>query len=259
MLIRDFIDLFESEIPLSLQDDWDNSGWQLGDKDSDLKGILLCVDVTEDVIDQAISLGANLIVAHHPILFRPTKSLDMDYFITRKLIKAAKNDICIYACHTPIDVHKNGLNSYVFKKIGFKSQDKLIYTYEDNGYGDVSSFPTRKVWDLADQIKERLDLDYIILYGDEEKEVGKVCLVTGSGASFLPECLRQKVELLITADVGHHDAMDAQEQGIIVMDLGHYQSERFFNELLLEKINKMAPEVKVFLQEESEKYLRKIF
>ncbi|MDO5027394.1 MAG: Nif3-like dinuclear metal center hexameric protein [Tissierellia bacterium] len=258
MLIREFIAEFEKKIPLDLQDDWDNSGWQLGDKDRELRQVLLCVDVTEDVIDQAIEFGANLIIAHHPILFRPTKSIDMDFFISKKLIKAIKNDISIYACHTAIDVHESGLNSFVFKKMGFKSQDKLIYTLDNHGYGNLASFPSRKAWDLVDQIKERLDLDHVIFYGDEDRQVAKVCLVTGAGSSFINQCLEAGVDMFITADVGHHTAMDALEQGMLVVDLGHYQSERFFNELLEELIKKIDPEIKTKMEIEGDKYLRKI-
>lgn len=258
MLIKELIDEIERIIPLELQDEWDNSGLQLGNKNEELKSIMVCVDVTEDVIDQAIDNNVNLIIAHHPILFRPTKSIDYDYFISKKLIKAIKSNISIYACHTPIDVSNIGLNTFVFEKMGFKSKNKLVKTIEENGYGDICQIPSRKVWDLADQIKDRLDLDHVILYGDEDEEVGKIALVTGAGSSFIKDCVEQGVEMFITADIGHHDAMDALEQGLILMDLGHYQSEKFFNELMKKNIEKIDSSLSIILENQSDKFLRKI-
>lgn len=258
MLIKDLIYELEKTIGLDLQDEWDNSGLQVGNVNEQVKAVMLCVDVTEEVIDQAIKSEANLIIAHHPILFRPTKSIDYDNFISRKLIKAIKNNIAIYACHTPIDVKVEGLNSYVFEKMGFKSEKKLKYTFEENGYGDICEIPARKLWDLALQIKERLDLDHIILYGDEYEEISKIALVTGSGSSFIDECINQEIDLYITADIGHHDAMDALEQGLVLMDLGHYQSEKFFNELMEKIIKSKVSDLKIISEVKSDGYLRKI-
>lgn len=256
MLISDFIRKFEEVIPTSLQEDWDNSGLQVGDLNTELKGIHLCVNVTEEVIDQAISNGANLIISHHPILFRETKELNYSNFISRKLFKAIKNDIAIYSSHTAIDV--NGLNGYVFKEMGFKSLAKLEITQAPYGYGDVTAIPPRKVRHLADQIKEALDIDYLILYGDEDKEVSKIALVTGSGESFIKSCIDIGVELFITADIKHHDAMDALEQGLMILDIEHFQSEKLFVDYVEKIIANICEDIKISKEAIIEKYKRNI-
>ena len=258
MLIKDFIDKFEKLIPPQLQDEWDNSGWQFIGDNKEIKSILTCVDVTREVIDQAIAEDVNLIISHHPILFKSTKSINYDNFISEKLIKAIEHGIAIYSSHTAIDINANGLNTYVFKKMGFKSKKKLSLTIDKHGYGDIDEFPKRRAWDLIEQIKERLDLDHVIFYGDEYKEVGKIALVTGSGSSFIGDCIKEDVELFITADISHHNALDALEQGLMVIDLGHYKSERDFNQLIYEIGREIAPEIKIINEREEEKYLRKI-
>lgn len=258
MLIKELIDKIEELIPIDLQESWDNSGLQVGSYDDHLNGVLVCVDVNDEVIDMAREVGANLIIAHHPILFRETKSIDSNNFISRKIIKAIKNNITIYACHTNIDVYKNGLNTYVFKALGFRTFGKLVDMEDGHGYGDVTEIPSRNVIHLADQIKERLELDHIIFYGDEDREVSKIALATGSGDSFLQECVEKGIELYITSDFKHHEAMDALEQGVMIMDLGHYQSEKLFCNLMKELIEKFRLDIPVSIAEQDEKYKRNI-
>lgn len=258
MLIREFLKKFEQVIPPNFQDDWDNSGLQVGNTNDELKGILVCLDVTSEVIEQAKEVGANLILSHHPILFRATKKLDYDFFISQKLIDAIKAGITIYSSHTAIDVNEHGLNQFVFKEMGFKSKKKIEVTEEPHGYGDIADIPPMKIEHIAEQIKERLGLDHIVFYGDEQKMVSKIGLVTGAGASFLPNVVNSGIELFITADVKHHEAMDALEQGVNVMDLGHYPSEKLFNVLVEKIIKDVDPKIQVTKEVEMDRYRRYI-
>lgn len=258
MLIRKFIDKFEELIPKDLQDSWDNSGLQVGNLDTKLKKVLVCVDITDQVIDQAKNTGSNLIISHHPALFNAKKSLSYDDFIGKKIIEAIKKDIVIYSSHTSIDVNVKGLNNYVFSKMGFASQGKIEATQDPHGYGDYCHISPRPVADIAKDIKEKLSLDHIIYYGPLDSVANKVGLVTGSGASFIKRVKDLGIDLFITADVKHHDAMDFVEQGIKLMDLGHYQSEKLFNKLVQEIIYKIDEDIEVILEEEQDLYKRNI-
>ena len=111
MYIRQIIGALEDFAPLALQDSYDNAGLQIGlAKDAETSGVLLCLDVTEDVIDEAIALGCNMIVSHHPLLFAPLKSISGKNYIERCVMTAIKNDITIYAAHTNLDSARNGVN-----------------------------------------------------------------------------------------------------------------------------------------------------
>jgi len=117
MRIREILNVIEELAPLPLQEAFDNSGVQVGDINAEAKAALLCIDVTESVIDEAIALGCNLIVSHHPLAFRPFKSLTGKNYIERCLMKACKHDIVVYAAHTNLDNAKEGINYYLAKKL----------------------------------------------------------------------------------------------------------------------------------------------
>jgi dinuclear metal center YbgI/SA1388 family protein len=121
MKIAQITGILEEYAPLSLQDDFDNSGLQVGDTSQKVTGILLCLDVTEEVVDEAIELGCNLIVSHHPLLFKPLKSLTGKTYIERCIMKACKSDIVIYSAHTNLDNAKGGVNYRLAEKIGLQN------------------------------------------------------------------------------------------------------------------------------------------
>lgn len=258
MLIEEFIGKFEGVYPRELQADWDNSGIQLGDSREELRGILTCLDLTEEVIDEAIRLDCNFILAHHPILFEAKKTLNYKNFITRKLVKAVKNDIFIYASHTSIDAHSKGLNSYVFKALGFESEGRLEEREDGHGYGDYGIIEPIRACDLADEIKERLGINQLIFYGDPDRLVKKLALATGAGEDFIGVCLDKGIDLYITADIKHHAAMDSLEQDLMLMDISHYHSEKLFNNLCKQTIESICPEVRVYTESRGDKYDRKI-
>jgi dinuclear metal center YbgI/SA1388 family protein len=121
MKIAQVIDALEEFVPLSLQEDFDNAGLQVGDISRKTRGILLCLDITEEVLDEAIELDCNLIISHHPLLFKPLKSLSGKTYIERCIIKACKNDIVIYSAHTNLDNVWGGVNSRIAEKIGLQN------------------------------------------------------------------------------------------------------------------------------------------
>ena len=121
MKISQIIELLEDFAPLGLQESFDNSGLQVGDISQQVKGILLCLDVTEEVLEEAMKLDCNLIIAHHPLLFKPVKKLTGKTYIERCVIKACKNDLVIYAAHTNLDNASGGVNFYLAEKLGLQN------------------------------------------------------------------------------------------------------------------------------------------
>jgi len=120
MRIKEILQAIEQIAPLSLQEDFDNSGVQVGDINREITGVLLCIDVTENVIDEALSLGCNLVIAHHPLAFRPFKSLTGQTYIERCMMKAIKNDLCVYASHTNLDNARSGVNYKIAEMLGLQ-------------------------------------------------------------------------------------------------------------------------------------------
>lgn len=121
MRIREILSVIEQRAPIFLQEDFDNSGIQVGDANQEAKGALLCIDVTEDVLDEAITLGCNLVISHHPLAFRKFKSLTGKNYVERCMVKAIKNDIVVYAAHTNLDNAKEGINQYLANMLGLQN------------------------------------------------------------------------------------------------------------------------------------------
>ncbi|MDO4779009.1 MAG: Nif3-like dinuclear metal center hexameric protein [Tissierellia bacterium] len=255
MLIGEFLDLFESKFPSNIQEEWDNSGLQVGDCGDELKGILLCVDVSSESVEMAESKGCNLIISHHPIIFDELKSIEKSHFIGKKIFSAIEKKISIYSTHTAIDA--NGLNFYVFKKMGYASEGNISMLNENYGYGDFSE-TDESVLDIISKIKDVFNIDHALYYGDYSARINKVGLVTGSGMDFLGECINKNLDLYITADVKHHDALDAVEQGLNLLDIGHYDSEKLFIDYLEEEIYKIDESIKTERYYADKKYIRRI-
>ena len=124
--IKDVTSYLESIAPLALQESYDNAGLIVGDFNTEVKGVLVCLDSVEDTVDEAIAQGANLIIAHHPIVFKGLKRFNGTSYVERTVIKAIKNDIAIYAIHTNLDNVPNGVNSIIAKKLGLQNLKILI-------------------------------------------------------------------------------------------------------------------------------------
>jgi dinuclear metal center YbgI/SA1388 family protein len=126
MKIKEIISCLESFAPLSFQESYDNSGLITGDPGQDIKSVLLCIDITEDVINEAVKMGSGLIISHHPILFRPVRKLRGDNFVERCLIAAIRNNIALYAAHTNMDAIRKGVNKKICDKLGLVKTQILV-------------------------------------------------------------------------------------------------------------------------------------
>ena len=131
MKLHEILSLFNSFAPFSLQESYDNSGLQTGFPEMEIAGVLICLDVTEEVVDEAINNSANLIISHHPVIFSGIKRLTGDSFVERILLKAIKNDIAILSVHTNADSVKDGVNARISDKIGLKNR-KILKPLTDN-------------------------------------------------------------------------------------------------------------------------------
>ncbi len=151
MRIKEIIQLIEQVAPLPLQEEFDNSGLQAGDPNREITGALLAIDVTENVMDEAISLGCNLVISHHPLAFRPFKSLTGRNYVERCIIKAIKHDIVVYAAHTNLDNAWNGVNFKLAEKLELQNV-KILESKKDALLKFVTTVPSR----YADSVRNAL-------------------------------------------------------------------------------------------------------
>ncbi|MDD5922649.1 MAG: Nif3-like dinuclear metal center hexameric protein [Eubacteriales bacterium] len=246
----------ENLCSLSLQESWDNSGWQifLPDKENDRKNrsfrrILTALEINRDVIEEAKQLQVDLIVTHHPLIFGKLSSVDYSLTAGEYVIRLIQSGISVYSCHTCFDAADGGNNDILGEILGFQEIRKIS---SDNPYLRRGEWPVGiTLEEAARLLGERLDMnpEEFHIVGDRKKSVKSACWCTGSGSEFIHDAEHISVDLYITGDVKYHDAQEALATGLSVIDAGHYGTEKIFSNAMAEKIrqydwnDKNRPEV----------------
>lgn len=235
--IGEVITLFEEWVPKKLASDWDNVGLQIGSLSTPVKNILVTLDVTEAVINEALENEANLIISHHPLLFKPLKQINFNEPKGKIIQQLIKNDLTVYSAHTNLDVVTGGVNDLLADKLGLKQTRVLVP--DDNefiaeltkdkdekqlyGLGRMGILPTKlTLKELALQIKEHFNLDGLRVTGSLDQIVEKVAVLGGSGESYYQYAKRLGADVYITGDVSFHHAQDAEAAGLSIIDPGHH-------------------------------------
>lgn len=216
----------DKKFPFITQEDWDKSGiqnWKV--RGVSVQKVVLCLDINKEVIEYAKNKGCNLIVSHHPIRIKESKLNE------EKMESLNKNKIAAISCHTNFDNSKEGTNYYISKMLGLENAKKD----KDSCMFFAKNTDNMEFKKIASRIKSRLPNSKIIGY-EGKKEIKKIGLVGGSGASFIDYAISKKIDLFITGDIKWHDWTDAIEQGLSLIDIGHIQEkviiegmENFFN------------------------------
>jgi len=254
MKIKDILGALEEFAPLALQDGYDNAGLQIGlAEDAEATGVLLSLDVTEEVVNEAVLRGCNLIVSHHPLLFHPVRSFTGKTHVERAILKAIKNDIAVYAAHTNLDVANGGVNFKMAEKLGLQKVELLSpresYTTGQKelmaGDGVIASLPSSmSKKEFMENVKEVFRLKSLRVNNANPKTIKRVALCGGNGASLIPQAIEKGADVFITGEIGYHRFF-GYEKDILLLEIGHYESEQYTIELLRDIITKAAPSVHV--------------
>lgn len=230
MKCSDLINELENFAPISLAESWDNPGLIVGDTQGDIKKVLVALDATNEVIDEAIEIGADIIITHHPMLFSAIKKITNETPMGMKLRKLIGNNIAHFAMHTNLDIAFGGTNDELARIAGLKEVEVLRESCEQNGQvnglGRIGILRKATTFgNFASILKKELYLDSIRVVGDTEKLVRRVGLCTGSGFEFMEDAVKKGADVFITADLRYHESQKALEAGICVVDATHYASE----------------------------------
>lgn len=228
MLLKELTKKLDELTCVQNQYDWDNSGLLVGDLDRQIEKILFCLEVTPEVIEEAISLGVQLIISHHPVLFRAKKRFVQGDGYRDLVYSLIKYSIATYTAHTNFDMLEGGLNDYVLNSLGIKDR-QVMEDAEGKPIGRKFELQKpQRITEYAEYFKRTLQLPEIRLIMKEDKLITKVGIVTGSGIDILLEQKNRDVELFLTGDVKYHQAHDVIANGYAAIDGGHYGTERFF-------------------------------
>lgn len=248
MICREIIKEIEARFPKHYAMEWDNVGLQVGRSDKEVKRIYLALDATDEVIEEAADWGADMLITHHPMIFKAMKKINDEDFIGRRVLKLIRDDISYYAMHTNYDVM--GMAELSADYLKLKERQVLSVTAETEqgpqGFGRVGKLPEpMSLKECALYVKEALSLNDVRLYGEPEQMVETAAVCTGSGKSMIPDALKKGAQVYITGDIDHHTGIDATAQGLAVIDAGHYGTEYIFMEAVSRKLSAEFPELKV--------------
>ena len=247
MQVKDLTSVIEEYAPLCLQEDYDNAGLICGDPGDEVSSVLITLDVTEAVVDEAIVGKHNLIIAHHPLFIKGLKKIVPDNYIQRCIIKAIRHGINIYAAHTNMDAVANGVSGRMADKLNMTNRRILSPAAPGSqiGFGIIGDLDSPiNTFEFLQAVKTAFNCK-AIRYTDISNipQIKRVAVCGGSGASLLTSALTANADIYISGDFKYHDFFNTEGK-IVIADIGHYESEQYtkdiFYELVTKKISKFA-------------------
>ncbi len=216
----------ESRIPRALSAAWDNDGLACAPvENKEVRRVLIALDATEDVVDRAIAGGFDLLLTHHPLLFRGVKELTPAHTVPRKLLKLARGGVAAMSFHTRLDAVEGGVNDILAAKLG------LI---DPVPFGPVGEPPCGRIGRLAapvpargfaDTVCRALEIPAVLLSGKGEREVCTVAVLGGEGGDFVDAARAAGADLFVAGRIGYHRMLDGTEEGLALIEAGHFATE----------------------------------
>ena len=248
MIVRDILSVLESFAPLSLQEQWDNSGLCIGSPGQEVHGVLLGFDCTPELVDEAVSCGADLIVTHHPLIFGGLKKIAPEDPVGLAVIKAVRAGIAVYAAHTTADKIPAGVSGAMARRLGL--QDLAILepdgtrfldgSEESVGFGMVGDLPEPLSCEEAlSRVKAAFGLKAVRCSRFIDTLIRRVAVCGGSGSSLIGAARAAGAQLYLCGDVSYHHFFTPE--GFVVMDVGHFESEVEIVEILYSLLRKNFP------------------
>lgn len=241
MICEDVIKVLQKQSPESYACDWDNVGLLVGSRQKNVKTIYIDLDATDETISEAIEAGADMLLTHHPMIFKGLKKINSDDFIGRRVMRLLQNDIAYYAMHTNFD--SMGMADLAADKIGLKETTVLQETSglegTGNGIGKVGVLPQKMTLQAcAKTVKKAFGLELVKVFGDLACEVERAAICPGSGKLVIEDSYRNGAQVLITGDIDHHEGIDAVACNMCIIDAGHYGLEQIFIPYMKEYLEK---------------------
>ncbi len=241
--VRHISDFIESWAPFSTQAEYDNSGLLIGSKNSALTGILTCLDITDAVVDEAIENDCNLIVAHHPVIFRKIQRIDPDTDHGSLLYRLIQNNIAVLAVHTNLDAAQDGVSFVLADRIGLTSQEFLTWNDDDqtHGYGVIGSLSTpHSRPDFLNMICAALNTPAIRFAGSKQT-ISRVAVCGGTGISLASVAFAKQADAFVTADIKYHEYFDFPE--MLKVDAGHFETEIHIADYLTKRLKEVFNDI----------------
>ncbi len=257
MKISNFLEAMEREVPARYACSWDHVGLLVGDRDAEVRRILVALDAGDEAVRLAEERECDLIVTHHPLLFHPMERVLEQDVIGRRVRRMIRSGISYFAMHTNFDIVKMAdinardlglLRPCVLEKIG--EDERGVY-----GFGRIGDLEKpQSLAAFAEKVKKACRLDAVRVYGNPETAVRRAAVASGSGKSAIPDAIREGAGVIVTGDVDYHTAIDSVAEGIAIIDAGHYGTEFCFINYTVHMLQTMFPDTEVIGQEIRQPY-----
>lgn len=244
MTVKELYRVLDEAIPASLSCEWDNDGLMCSpDLSAPVKRILLTLDVSEAAVDYAIHNGCDLIISHHPMIFRPLSSLTEENFTARKALKCILNGISVFSFHTRLDIVEGGVNDRLANVLGL-SDTELFGDAETPTIGRIGNIDAISMEDFADLVKDKLGVPALQTV-ELGKVVRRVALVGGDGKDFLKPAMRAGADVYLTGTLSYNSMVDAADLGLQVIEAGHFFTENPILDVLSQMVTAADPNLAI--------------
>jgi dinuclear metal center YbgI/SA1388 family protein len=228
--LKDILDVLEALAPCHTAEEWDNPGLQVGDLSQEIRKIFISLDPTLKAIRKAAASSAQLLLTHHPLIFEPISTLNHEHYPGNVISEAFNRGISIVCAHSNLDVARGGINDALAQLFDLRHVEVLekrdALGIEGAGLGRIGDLPEPvKLSAMAEKVKALLGSDTLKLVNNNTK-IKRVAVVGGSGGAMVSLAAKKGADLLITGDVGHHDALEAENFGLALIDAGHFYTEK---------------------------------
>ncbi len=227
--VLDIENLLEEWAPKGLAEEWDNVGLQIGNPRAQISKILIALDPTHSLLEKARDIGADLVITHHPLIFKPLYNLDLSHWIPSAVADFLKSAISFIAMHTNLDAAKGGVSDQLAAPLIFKTISPLVIRQTDlpgTGIGRVGVLEKSLLLeDIIRAYSNFLKPGLFTITGDPQKTISKVAICGGSGSDLWPAVVSSEADLFISAEIKHNILREAEELGKAIISIGHFQSE----------------------------------
>ena len=246
--VKDIIKVIEEFAPLSIQEKWDNSGLCIGSPEASVSSVLLALDCTPELVDEAVRIGADMIVTHHPLIFSGLRKISPDDVTGTAVIKAVSAGIAVYAAHTSADKVLAGVSGAMARKLSLKNISVLDSEGDGVGLGAVGDLETPlSAMDAVLMIKEKFGLDMVRTSRPLDIPISRIAMCGGSGSSLIPQAMASGAQLYLCGDISYHHFFTSPD--FMLMDVGHYESEIEIVGILFSLLKKNFPTFAVRITE----------
>jgi dinuclear metal center YbgI/SA1388 family protein len=248
MILQDVLAALDTISPLRYAESWDNVGLLTGDPAASIERVLLTIDLTHGVLDEAVARRSELVVAYHPALFEAIKRVRHDSVLYR----AIRANVAVWSPHTALDVAPGGTNDYLADALGLTERTPLRFlaSADGGGIGRIGVLPTALTRaELIRDLKRALGVDAVLVAGPLEGIVTRAAVCAGAGRGLLDDAIAQKANLYLTGELPHHDALKAAAAGLTVVCVLHSNSERAALGRLKARLEAAAPGIEVALSD----------